>query len=133
MINSNWGYRIRRILGAWDIENPVLPVAGLGFPVSESVHSKPLPFTLVPGSFVPMPISESINSKPVHFVSKILPSICVPVPENGIQLFGWRARNFPLRIRKRWRKTNWNSNFFFQRLIKINCLQLISNFESNGP
>lgn len=80
MVNSNWRSGIRCILCARDIENPILPVTRLGFPIPESVHSKPLPSALMPGSFIPMPICKTINSKSMHLISKIFPSICIPIP-----------------------------------------------------
>lgn len=81
MIDSNRRYRVRCILCAWNVKNSILPVTRLCLTVSECVHSKPLPSTLMPGPLVAVPMGKLINPKAVHLVSKIFSSVCVPISE----------------------------------------------------
>lgn len=69
------------ILHARTIEEPILPVARLRFAISESVHTKPLPPSFVPGTFILMSIRKPIDPKTMHLVCEILPSIGVPISE----------------------------------------------------
>lgn len=81
MINSNRRYWVSCTLRARNVKNPILPVARLSFTISECVHSKPLPSTLMPCSFIPMPICKLIDPKSMHLVCKIFSSIRVPIPK----------------------------------------------------
>jgi len=78
MTSSLWRSRVA-ILCSRNIKNPILPVTRLCFSISESVHTKPLPPSLMPCSFIPMSISKLIDSKTMHLICKIFPSIHVPV------------------------------------------------------
>lgn len=89
MIHCDRRYRIGGVLSAWNIKNPIIPMPRLGLPISESVHSKPLPFALMPSSFIPMPTCETIHSKTMHLVCKVFSSINVPIPIYETQISQW--------------------------------------------
>lgn len=82
MVNSNRGYWISGVLSAWNVENPVVPVTGLGFSISICIHSKSLPTAFVPGPLIPMSIGKLIDPKSMHFVRKIFTSICIPISKS---------------------------------------------------
>ena len=67
------------VLSARNIKNPILPVTRLSLPISESIHTKPLSSSLVPGSLVSMSICKSVYPKTMHLVSKIFSSIHVAI------------------------------------------------------
>ena len=81
MIHSDRRYRVSCILRAWNVKNSILPVTGLCFTISECVHPKALPSTLMPSSLIPVTIGKLIDPKAMHLVSKIFSSICIPISE----------------------------------------------------
>ncbi|WVZ23915.1 hypothetical protein V8G54_002459 [Vigna mungo] len=80
MVHITWRPS-RTILSFRIIKNPILPVATLCFPISESVHSQSLSSSFMPCPLIPMTILKLIHSKTMHLVGKIFTSVFVPISE----------------------------------------------------
>lgn len=83
VIDCDWRIRVHGALCTRYIKNPILPMSRLSFPISKSVHAKPLPSTLMPSTLIAMTIGKRIDAETMHLVCKVFSRIRVTISTKG--------------------------------------------------